>query len=151
MRNAIAIAVGWVCLVAGGCNQGITDKDIKMIGIDEVRRLTVDADKPSALLIDARPPRAYERARIRGARSVQLTDIRADRTGANPDFGPYKTLVVYGEDPGSAPARALAKRLLTSGYDGVRMFSGGFAEWSGAGLPVEGSGDAKTPDSDTSR
>jgi len=46
-------------------------------------------------------------------------------------------LVVYCEGGDCQSSLALAKRLSKAGFGDIRVFSGGWAEWEKAGLPVE--------------
>ena len=95
------------------------------------------------VLIDARPPTEYSRSHIPRAISVDLADLDGRRVN-DPRFAPFETRVVYGRDPGSAIARAVAKRLLALGYEGVRLYQPGIEGWARAGLPLES--DEPTPE-----
>jgi hypothetical protein len=69
-----------------------------------------------------------------------LTEVgrRLARLPVDPRLARFKGLIVYGDDPGSGVARATTKRLMRTGYKGVKMFAGGLSEWKSAGLKLEG-------------
>ncbi len=141
MTCRVAGVIGIVCAVGtlGGCSaDAITEKDHRPIALAEVRSLTTGKNADRTLLLDSRLAERYDAGHIPGARNVQLSEARA-RTGniINPALAGYKTLIVYGEDPGSSAARALTTRLMQLEHDGVRIFEGGMMEWLRAGLSVE--------------
>lgn len=124
-------------LVLAGCNGGVTDADIKRISLGEVRDL-VDKSEGRGdllLLVDPRPASAFAAGHLPGARNLPLPPAEADR-GRDPTIARYQNIVVYGDDPGSPIAKAMTKRLMHLGYQGVRFFAGGLAEWSERGHPV---------------
>jgi len=119
-----------VCLpLLAGCSTQITDDDIRTVGIGEVQSLADrSADEPGVLLlIDPRAPSAYAAGHIPGAQNISLVAIDPDRR--DPALEDYDTIVVYGDDPGSAPARAMVKKMMAAGYERVRFFAGGLREW----------------------
>lgn len=131
----MAVAAG----LLGGCESRMTDADIRMISIEEVRRLAdkaAEGHPEAVLLIDARPASHFAQGRLPGAVNIPLQQIDPERD-RDPRLQRYDNLVVYGEDPASATARALTKRLMATGYDDVRMFAGGMAEWRARRYPVE--------------
>ena len=95
-------------------------------------------DNHSACFVDARSEYAYYHSHIKGARS--LSDSRFDEQFA--DFRQKKPveslIVVYCIGVGCSKARHVAEKLKKNGYRNVRVFSGGFIEWSRAGFPMEG-------------
>ena len=119
-----------------GC--GVTDKNIKGIGLGEARQLHTQRDTPPkmAIFIDARPPSQYVAGHITGAVNWRLDQFKP-KAEMDPKIEAYRNLIVYGNDPGSAAARGLSKRLMEIGYEGVRMFGPGYTAWSGSKLPVE--------------
>lgn len=138
MRLA-GVFLGAVCIGGGlgGCSKQITDKDIKSISLTEVRALMESGRPGAVLLIDPRSEAAFAQGHLPGARNIQLDEVRADR-GTDPTLERYGALVVYGDDPGTGSAVAMTKRLMMTGYKGVRWFAGGLSEWRRAGLKVEG-------------
>jgi len=127
----------------GGCNRNISDSKIDFIDLRRAVELhEAQLDEPgTALFIDTRKPERFAEGHIKGARNIRVNEI-------NPDFDPdpeiirYDNLVVYGENPASATARVLAKRLISAGYNTilrrrVRLFQGGWVVWESSGLPIE--------------
>jgi rhodanese-related sulfurtransferase len=130
-----------ICAACGfllGCNDTVSDDSIEFASLTQTRALL--QDKPGvARAVDVRPPADFAAAHIPGALNLDLALVSENKDSIDPALARYKTLVVYGQDPGSGAARAMAKRLMRAGHKGVLMFSGGMAEWTGAGLKVEGS------------
>lgn len=95
-------------------------------------------DTHSACFVDARSEYSYYSSHIKGARS--LSESRFDEQFA--DFRQKITvgtlLVVYCIGPSCPKARHVAEKLKNNGYRNVKVFSGGLAEWSRAGFPMEG-------------
>lgn len=85
--------------------------------------------------MDVRDPESYALGHIPGAKNIRLQDVSA--TKKSPNFDSYRAIVVYGEDPGSARAIAMTKRLLGVGYDDVFLLEGGFAGWRAGGGSIE--------------
>lgn len=124
---------------AGGCATRTTDRDIVYAPIGEVRQLVQQRDegeRRAVLLVDPRARSSYERARLPGARHLQLTDVPLNR-GRDPAIEAHRQIIVYGDNPGSATARGMVKRMIALGYRNVRMFAGGVEEWRSRGLPIE--------------
>jgi rhodanese-related sulfurtransferase len=141
-RTFVIAAVGVAGLPGaaglGGCTKQYSDRDIRPITLADVRKLAA-SDKPSAvLLVDPRPPADYQTAHLPGARSLGLSEVKSKSDGnLNPELAAYTELIVYGDDPASAIARAMTKRLMEAGHERVRMFAGGLSEWRRAGLRVD--------------
>jgi rhodanese-related sulfurtransferase len=136
--RALALGVAGSFLAVVGCDKNITDNDIKFVSISELKVLVdAGATKPkSLLLIDPRSESSYLGKRMPGAVNILLPQIDPEGDG-DPALEAYSNLIVYGENPASAPARAMTKRLLSAGFDDVRMFAGGLEEWSDADFPTE--------------
>lgn len=121
-----------------GCSDNVSDRDIEFVDLAEVRQLTQGNAKPGvAKLIDARTRAEFDAGHIPGAWNIELPQVSDKKDSIDPALARFKTLIVYGNDPGSGTARAMAKRLMRAGAKGVKMFAGGMAEWRGAGLKVE--------------
>ncbi len=121
----------------GGCQGKVSDRDLTMIELAEVRRLHGAAN---ARFADARAAEEYAKEHIRGALSLQVGQVTELKTDIEPSVARAKTVVVYGSNPGSAVARVVAKRLMAAGHKGVRVYLGGLDEWKANGLPVDGTG-----------
>lgn len=137
----IAACLGAACGVLpalGGCTPHVSDKDIAGISLAEVKELSgAPAAEKRALLIDPRPADEFAAGHLPGARSMDTTKVSGRPGETDPKLEPYGLLIVYGNDPGSGNAGAMTKKLMTTGYNNVRLFVGGLSEWKRAGLPVE--------------
>lgn len=122
-----------------GCEYSPTDKDIVVMPLNRVQELyekSRSRDREAALLIDPRAQQDYELGHISGARNLLLRQVNPKRD-RDPELEAFDVLIVYGDNPGSAPARAMVKRLLVLGYDDVKWYPGGLEEWREAGLPID--------------
>jgi len=125
--------------VVGGCDKNTRDTDIKFARLSEVRALVDRRDrgeKEVVLLIDPRPEKAFAAGHLPGARNLRLPQVDPKKD-TDPEIEKFDRLVVYGDDPASAAARGMAKRLLAVGYKGVRLYSGGVKEWLSRGYETE--------------
>jgi 3-mercaptopyruvate sulfurtransferase SseA len=126
----------------GGCERTTRDTDIKLISVGEVKHLIDQqgrGNRDVVILIDPRPQKYYDQARLPGARHLILPDVPV-RATTDPSITRYSNIVVYGDDPASATARGMVKRMMAVGYRGVRLFAGGVKEWTGRGYQTEGTG-----------
>jgi rhodanese-related sulfurtransferase len=134
-RLALVLCSLGAAFCSPACEKNITDRDIRGISASEVRRLIDDSkakNKPELiLLIDPRTPAQFQAGHIPGARNIQLDEFQSQSTrqGRLPAYERFETMVVYGNDPASTVARAMAKRLLANDYKEVYWFTGGAAEW----------------------
>jgi rhodanese-related sulfurtransferase len=129
--------VGMTALTGLGCQQSTTDKSIRVVSVSEVRRLMAEGEKSPqrVVLVDPRAVEDFEAGHIPGARNVRLSEVPSAQSPRKPLSG-FETIVVYGENPGSASARAMTKRLLGNGYESVKFLAGGLEEWEAQGGPV---------------
>ncbi len=140
VRFSFAILASAGSILGTGCGNEITDKDIVYVGVDEVHDLWMQdqaGTRDRLLLIDPRPPSAFAAGHIPGARNIQTPEMPLDQTALDPAIARHSHLIVYGDDPGSAAASGMTKRLLRLGYEGVRLFAGGLSEWRAKGHPVD--------------
>ena len=90
-----------------------------------------------ALILDARAEGFFAQGRVPRARNIPAAGpeetLPADLLGTARD----KVLVVYCEGGACQSSLALAKLLHDEGFRDVRVFSGGWEEWTKAGLPEE--------------
>jgi rhodanese-related sulfurtransferase len=142
MINRQRIGVGLVLVALwslpgmSGCSTKISDRAVARISTSDAGNRH---GRGQALFIDARPAPDFDRGHIAGAVNLRLGDL--SYTQRDPRLTGRSPLIVYGENPGSASALALAKRMLDLEYEGVEYFEPGYQGWRGAGLPVEGPGD----------
>lgn len=116
-----------------GCETKITDKDIKFVSAGELRQLMEVRDggkRDQLYLIDPRSDREFREGHIRGAEHLTLDRVVGEKSARNPPFDRYGTIVVYGNDPGSPPAKGMAKRIMSLGHKKkTKMYAGGMKEW----------------------
>lgn len=131
---ALVLPIG----LLGGCESKTTDDSIEPITLETLRKeLTDSRASDRVLLLDARSPREFAAGHIPMARSIPWERIGDTPKDMDARLDRYKLKVVYGNDRGSAPARALTKRMLQAGYSNVKMFMGGLDEWTRAGYGVD--------------
>lgn len=137
MLNTAIFAAATCCAsLLSGCGDTVSDRDIEFATLAEVRSWV--QDKPgTAKLIDPRAPEEFAAGHLPGAQNLQLPAVSDRKDSIDPALARYKVLVVYGNDPGSAIARAMTKRLMRAGAGDVKLFGGGVVEWTRAGLPIE--------------
>jgi rhodanese-related sulfurtransferase len=100
-----------------------------------------------AVFIDSRTREEYASGHIPGALSVPLQEMQRGAGKADdlhwPEgtmpFSPDQILIVYCEGGDCRTSIALAQLIRRKGFKDIRIFSGGWVEWSAAGLPVEAS------------
>lgn len=118
----------------GGCSGKTSDRDLVVLELAEVRALY---SSPNARFVDPRSAEEFGNGHIKGALNLQPAQVTELKTEMEPSVARSKTVVVYGANPGTGIARAVAKRLMAAGHRGVRLYAGGFDEWRANGLPVE--------------
>ena len=137
-------AVVSIVMGAAGCEKQVRDTDIKLVSVSEVKRLwdrVERGDRNAMILIDPRPLKEYQAEHIRGARSLTLPQVNP-KSERDPGIEGFSNIVVSGNDPGSATARGMTKRLISVGYEHIRFFAGGLEDWKRRKYPVDG----KTPE-----
>ncbi|MBK7404723.1 MAG: rhodanese-like domain-containing protein [Phycisphaerales bacterium] len=142
LTGILIIALAGVCPWLGGCEASTSEKDIKegvLASIADVREL-IDkregGETNAVLLIDPRAPKYFAAGHLPGARNLRMPTFPEDAE-RDPDIQKYQRLVVYGDNPGSAVARGMFKRLLAVGYGGLKFYAGGLDEWRENGFEVE--------------
>ncbi len=121
-------------LLMVSCTKNISDKSVNILDVQQMAKIHA-RDSKSVLIIDTRSADAYAAGHIPGARHMRLPEVRED--DRDPSLDRFKQIVVYGQNPGSAPAMAMAKRLLSAGYSDVVLFKPGFDAWKTSGFPIE--------------
>ena len=120
-------------LACTGCTPQVSDTDVSFVAAEDVAVWLGKGDE-ARLVIDVRNAESYAAARIEGAEHFALPDLSDSRHTEY--FSRHKTIVLYGDDAGSARATAGAKRLLSLGYRDVRVLQGGLDAWRARGLPI---------------
>jgi 3-mercaptopyruvate sulfurtransferase SseA len=140
--GALTLTLAGPALLSAGCEKETRDTDIKLVSVGEVKSLW-DRQKEAEgrggrnimVLLDSRPEKDFKASHIDGARNLRLPQV--DPKGVrDPGLERFDNIVVYGDDPGSATARGMVKRLLFVGYEHIRFFAGGLKEWKARGLPT---------------
>jgi rhodanese-related sulfurtransferase len=104
---------------------------IRMITLQETEDLWRSG---AAAVLDARAAVFYERGHVPGARNVPAGEgLPEELAGVARD----RTVLVYCEGGDCQSSLALARRLHDDGFKDIRVFSGGWEAWTGAGLPEE--------------
>ncbi len=116
-------------LVFGGCTTKTNDDSIARVDSAQLSKW-LEKGPEKYLILDARPRQEFLSDHIPGARHMELPEV--DPEDPDPRLKEYKALVVYGENPGSTRARALAKRLIQARLD-VYWLEGGLSEWKASG------------------
>jgi len=123
-------------LTTSGCQTALSDETVIRIDSSAISaRMNDPNEAQRTLLIDVRPAEAYQREHVPGAVNIRLAElVRGEHrvTLAN-----YKPLIVYGQNPASASAMAMAKTLISRGHKDVRLFEGGIEAWRSAGLTLD--------------
>ena len=88
------------------------------------------------LFIDARHEFDYQAGHIRGAVNIPLKMFDAQLARLN-TIARDKLLIVYCDGAECNSSIELAVKLTESGFTNVKVFFGGWQEWSSAGLPIE--------------
>lgn len=137
MNHTRLLIAAAALIFACGCTPDINDTDVEKeaLTLGQVQKMT--ADTGSTLLIDARTPQDYAAGHIPGAVNLSVAQVSGIDGDIDPRIAKFGKLIVYGNDPGSVSAMALGKRLISSGYKGVRYYPEGMMGWKAAGLPVE--------------
>jgi len=92
--------------------------------------------KGEALFIDSRSRQEYISGHILGALNIPFEESREKFKTTELGFLKGKTLVVYCSGGDCETSLSLAKLLYDQGLKDIKIFSGGWAEWSEAGLPA---------------
>jgi rhodanese-related sulfurtransferase len=107
---------------------------LRLIGLEEAEDLWRTG---AALVLDARAAGPFAEGHVPGARNVPAGEAEAPLPGSLAGTPPGRAVLVYCEGGDCRSSLVLAKRLHGAGFTDVRVFEGGWAAWSGAGLPVE--------------
>lgn len=106
---------------------------LPMIGLDEARSLF---ENGQALFIDARHEFDYKLGHIKGAINIPLNEYDAKKS-ILAEYAKEKIIIAYCDGAECNSSIELAARLFADGFTSVKIFFGGWREWSGGQLPVE--------------
>jgi rhodanese-related sulfurtransferase len=108
---------------------------IRLITLEEAEDLWRTG---GAVFFDARSSALYDAGHVPGAGSIPIPPSRPVIPAEVLGIARDRTLVVYCEGGSSCMAsQALALRFNAEGFKDVRVFDGGWAAWTEAGLPAE--------------
>ncbi len=96
--------------------------------------------KKTATFLDARTNDEFKAGHIPGARSLPFYDLQKFKDSALDGLSADSPIIIYCEGIGCELSFFLGRELVSGGFTHVRIFYGGYPEWSKAGLPVD-----KTP------
>ena len=119
-------------VIVAGCKTPVSDRNVRRAEIATAVKWMEGSD--NVLLIDARSEADYAEGHIPGAFNVQLRD--AETPEVTDRLNKAGRVVIYGRDPGSARATALAKRFITDGRKDVWIMEEGIAGWQDRGFPL---------------
>ncbi len=105
----------------------------KMIHLPEAQQLR---NSGVALFIDSRHEFDYKLGHIAGAINIPLKDFDA-RVGELGGYPKDKPIVVYCDGAECNSSIEFAAKLFGSGFSNVRIFFGGWREWTAGNLPTE--------------
>ncbi len=109
---------------------------IRLITLAEAEDLFA-AGSPAAVFVDSRSRREFAAGHIPGSLTIPLEENRKSLPEGVLNYPPEQTLVVYCEGGDCHTSLALARLIHDRGFNDIRIFSGGWEEWTAAGLPVE--------------
>jgi rhodanese-related sulfurtransferase len=107
---------------------------VRLITVEEAEDLWRTG---TAIFFDARQSALYDAGHVPGAGSIPVPPSRPVIPAEIMEIARDRTLVVYCEGGNCQVSLALAHRLTGEGFRDVRVFSGGWAAWTAAGLPEE--------------
>lgn len=90
-----------------------------------------------SVFVDSRRPDEFAAGHIAGARSVPLDSSEDGLVELAVLFPPDQCLVVYCEGGDCQTSTALARLIHDRGFRDIRIFAGGWTEWTAAGLPTD--------------
>jgi rhodanese-related sulfurtransferase len=124
--------------VRGEFRQGFLAREkfpgIRFIALQETEDLF---GRGQAVFVDSRPRGEFDAGHIPGALNIPLKENKSGLAPGSLPVPQDRTLVVYCEGGDCQTSIALAKLIQTLGFRDIRIFSGGWTEWSASGLPLE--------------
>ncbi|OQY13707.1 MAG: hypothetical protein B6I30_02425 [Desulfobacteraceae bacterium 4572_187] len=104
------------------------------ISLAEAKKLFL---KQAAVFIDARSNNDYEKAHIKGARSLPWKDVDQQFIEVTKDLPPDIPIITYCDGETCGLSHDLTMFLLNMGFNNVRELINGWALWQKADLPIE--------------
>jgi rhodanese-related sulfurtransferase len=109
--------------------------ELETIGLKKFRALV---QNKGAVVVDARAAPFYQQGHVPGALNLARDDFAHDYRALAPELTPDRDrmIVVYCSGGACHDSKLVASALLSLGFSDVRVFTGGWEQWSQAGLPV---------------
>jgi rhodanese-related sulfurtransferase len=117
-----------------GCSTSVSDKAITNIAIADASK-KIEAGSSGTVFVDARSASEHAERRIPGSIHIDLREF--DPQAPPAVLRRAREIVVYGNDPGSATAIALTKRILKADFKKVYFMRDGLNGWVARSLPTE--------------
>lgn len=105
------------------------------VSLAEMKRLF---DANASYIIDARDPAEYDEGHIPGAINIPYDRLPEYLDMLSAEVPMDGDVIIYCRGPNCDFSDQLATELRILGYQHVRVFTGGWEQWSSAGYPVEG-------------
>jgi rhodanese-related sulfurtransferase len=141
LSSILGVAVNFSLVrrfVQGEFRQGFLAREefpgIRFITLAEAENLF---GRGGAVFVDSRSREEFVAGHIPGALNIPLEESRDRLAGEALLYPPDQALVVYCEGGDCQTSISLAKLIHEKGFTDIRVFTGGWAEWSAAGLPVD--------------
>lgn len=94
-------------------------------------------DEGRAVFVDARPPELYAKGRIPGALNLPDKKFEAYFTDFHTLIPPEESVVIYCDGQDCHASIEVAEQLKKKGYQNIRIFTGGWEQWTDSAFPVE--------------
>ena len=94
-------------------------------------------ESAEAIFLDCRVKEDFDSGHIKGALSLPWEEFELYFPEVKSSLGDAKEIVAYCDGTECELSLLLARELAQLGYQGVKVFFGGWLEWTRAGLPVE--------------
>jgi rhodanese-related sulfurtransferase len=109
--------------------------NLQVIGLAQFRTLVQDK---GAVILDARAAPFYQQGHVPGALNLARDDFARDYRALAPELKSDRDrlIVVYCSGGACHDSKLVASALLSLGFSDVRVFTGGWEQWSAAGLPA---------------
>lgn len=94
-------------------------------------------EKPGVIILDARSPFDYGEGHIPGAKNVPYVELFEDPAFFLDELALDHEIITYCEGVRCSTAEDVAFFLQERGYEKIKVFLGGWEEWTESGMPVE--------------
>jgi 3-mercaptopyruvate sulfurtransferase SseA len=106
-----------------------------IVSLSEMKRIY---DEGIAFIIDARSPSEYAAGHIPGAINIPHDRVPEYLDVLSSEVPMDMEVVIYCQGPACDFSDRLATEMKILGYQNVRVFPGGWEQWTAAGYPVDG-------------